>query len=357
MLQRRKRKATSRRWALRSSRQLSSSQPSAPALTYSRGCALAPVVAASPASPEVSAGQAVKQWAPVLGVRMLLLAVGGVCQGWRSRLAQVCAGLLNALLYWRGYTQQLESLQQQVTEMKREINVLHCALQFAGEARAICCRHGGSVEVGMMRPPLPYGSAVDPLPALTLPAPPPPPPPPPPPLPPPLPVLLLKNPLLSIKRRATPKILEGSQEKQSRSVSVTLSDLQAVKLRKITDPISQKKTSPAKKSAPLVTVADLQKVRLRRSLCQLPSKLCQNLNGSPNKSTLSLRSHLKKVQIDRSPGGTPLVDKENRETGTGLTPLMTQALRRKFQSALPRSPSPKSRSTKSISELNSDLAF
>lgn len=33
----------------------------------------------------------------------------------------------------------------------------------------------------------------------------------------------------------------------------------------------------------------------------------------------------------RSPGGTPLFDKENMETGTGLTPIITQALRRKFQ--------------------------
>lgn len=35
----------------------------------------------------------------------------------------------------------------------------------------------------------------------------------------------------------------------------------------------------------------------------------------------------------RSPGGTPL-NKENTECGTGLTPIMTQALRRKFQASL-----------------------
>ncbi|XP_064208456.1 proline-rich protein 11 isoform X2 [Anguilla rostrata] len=350
MLRRRKRKATSRRWALRSSRQLSLSQPSAPAVSYAAGCALSPAVAASPASSEDASAKAVKQWAPVVGVRMLLLAVGGVCHGWRSRLAQVCAGLLNALLYWRAHTQQLESLQQQVAEMKREMKVLHCALQFGAEAKAVCCCHRG--EVGIMRPSLTCGSTVDPLPALTLPAPPPPPPPPPPPLPPPLPALLPKNPLLSIKKRATLKILEGSQEKQVCAAPVTLKDLRAVKLRKITDPISKQKVSPAKKSAPLVTVADLQNVRLRRSLGQLPPKICLSLNRSPNKSPLSLRSHLKKVQIDRSPGGTPLVDKENRETGTGLTPLMTQALRRKFQSALPRSPSPRSKSINTIDEQN-----
>ncbi|PNJ65758.1 T0040138 isoform 1, partial [Pongo abelii] len=44
-----------------------------------------------------------------------------------------------------------------------------------------------------------------------------------------------------------------------------------------------------------------------------------------------LRKLLRKVNVERSPGGTPLTNKENMETGTGLTPVMTQALRRKFQ--------------------------
>ena len=35
----------------------------------------------------------------------------------------------------------------------------------------------------------------------------------------------------------------------------------------------------------------------------------------------------------RSPGGTPLHSKENTECGSGLTPIMTQALRRKFQAS------------------------
>ncbi|OXB64907.1 hypothetical protein ASZ78_009788 [Callipepla squamata] len=55
-------------------------------------------------------------------------------------------------------------------------------------------------------------------------------------------------------------------------------------------------------------------------------------------STVALVSNL-----FRSPGGTPL-NKENAECGTGLTPIMTQALRRKFQAshdmAHPKSPSP-----------------
>ena len=38
------------------------------------------------------------------------------------------------------------------------------------------------------------------------------------------------------------------------------------------------------------------------------------------------RSKLRKVNITRSPGGTPLVSNRNKENGTGLTPMMTKAL-------------------------------
>jgi hypothetical protein len=43
-----------------------------------------------------------------------------------------------------------------------------------------------------------------------------------------------------------------------------------------------------------------------------------------------LRNSLRKVQMKRSPGGTPL-DRTVQDTGTGLTPLMTRALKKKFQ--------------------------
>ena len=43
------------------------------------------------------------------------------------------------------------------------------------------------------------------------------------------------------------------------------------------------------------------------------------------------RRKLRKVNITRSPGGTPLVSNRNKENGTGLTPMMTKALQRKFQ--------------------------
>ena len=49
-------------------------------------------------------------------------------------------------------------------------------------------------------------------------------------------------------------------------------------------------------------------------------------------SVVLLKITLKKVSVVRSPGGTH--DKKSRrstETGTGLTPLMTKALRNKFK--------------------------
>uniref|UniRef100_A0AAZ3NZZ1 Proline rich 11 n=1 Tax=Oncorhynchus tshawytscha TaxID=74940 RepID=A0AAZ3NZZ1_ONCTS len=154
------------------------------------------------------------------------------------------------------------------------------------------------------------GSSVDPLPALT---------PPPPPLPPTSNTFL--QPYIPKKRVAS----NTQQEKQDILVAVTLRDLQAVKLRKVIVSSVKSKRTPEKMHAPLVTVADLQNVRLKQSHCQLPPKL------------------LKSLSFGRSPGGTPLFDKENMETGTGLTPIMTQALRRKFQSALPRGLSPKAK--------------
>lgn len=45
---------------------------------------------------------------------------------------------------------------------------------------------------------------------------------------------------------------------------------------------------------------------------------------------MALRSSLRKVNVKRSPGGTPL-DRTVQDTGTGLTPLMTRALQKKFK--------------------------
>ncbi|KAJ7308842.1 hypothetical protein JRQ81_008113 [Phrynocephalus forsythii] len=121
---------------------------------------------------------------------------------------------------------------------------------------------------------------------------------------------------------------------------ITPQDLLNVKLRK-TQSAAEKneKRSPPERRKALVTLSDLQSVSLKTQTAQPTARVTHHLI-TPSKTGLDLRKHLKKVAINRSPGGTPLTNKENVETGTGLTPIMTQALRRKFQLAHPKSPSP-----------------
>ncbi|KAM6969942.1 proline-rich protein 11 [Aplochiton taeniatus] len=176
-----------------------------------------------------------------------------------------------------------------------------------------------------------YGSSMDQIPILApLPLPPPPPPPP---LPPPSTTVLL--PFIP-RKKATLAALQNTKENQDTVLAVTLRDIQSVTLKKVTT-VNTRIAHESSKHAPLITVGDLQKVCLRRSR-DLPLK--RQISSTPAKTPLRLRSQLKRVQICRTPGGTPLFDKENIETG--LSPIMTQALRRKFQRALPSRLSPKS---------------
>ncbi|XP_064379233.1 proline-rich protein 11 isoform X2 [Dromaius novaehollandiae] len=164
---------------------------------------------------------------------------------------------------------------------------------------------------------------------------PPPPPPPPPPLPPPPPP---RAPLLLQRGSSSKALLETSLKKDG-PMHITLKDLLNVKLKKIDSNLKMDKAgSPAKTRRALITVSDLQSISLRSK--SKPSAHITNCLITPAKNQLDLRKHLKKVNIQRSPGGTPLNTKENIECGTGLTPIMTQALRRKFQMAHPKSPSP-----------------
>uniref|UniRef100_A0A663MCJ3 Proline rich 11 n=1 Tax=Athene cunicularia TaxID=194338 RepID=A0A663MCJ3_ATHCN len=122
--------------------------------------------------------------------------------------------------------------------------------------------------------------------------------------------------------------------KKDGPMQITLKDLLNVKLRKTNSNLK----SPVKTCRALITISDLQSVSLRPK--SKPSAHITTSLITPAKNQLDLRKHLKKVNIQRSPGGTPLNSKENIECGSGLTPIMTQALRRKFQMAHPKSPSP-----------------
>ncbi|XP_018417220.1 PREDICTED: proline-rich protein 11 [Nanorana parkeri] len=91
---------------------------------------------------------------------------------------------------------------------------------------------------------------------------------------------------------------------------------------------------------PQITISALKGVSLKSSSKMPPRRLAHVFKDGRNKSPLDLRHRLRKVNMVRSPGGTPIYDRDNKENGTGLTPLMTKALRRKFQMAHPKSPSP-----------------
>ncbi|KAL1771605.1 proline-rich protein 11 [Sigmodon hispidus] len=120
---------------------------------------------------------------------------------------------------------------------------------------------------------------------------------------------------------------------------ITVKDLLNVKLKKTQNIEERKKLapSPPKERNPLVTVSDLHRVTLKPNSRVLATRV-KNVFITTGKSQIDLRKLLRKVDVARSPGGTPLTNKENLETGTGLTPIMTRVLRRKFQLAHPQSP-------------------
>ncbi|KAJ7996975.1 hypothetical protein DPEC_G00224100 [Dallia pectoralis] len=330
-IRRRKKRASSRRWAIMSKRLQENPKP---VITEPEN--VDPITQARPAQQEDTTVGNVNKCGSSLGVGVLILSFRSMYQFWRNILSQ-SFGFMRKWLFWRGYGKQIETLQNQLAELQREMDAVRSALE-ANKNLCLCQRTLVVGSICPRIPPPPVISSVDPLIDLTPPASALPSPPPPPPLPPPPPPCATSlQPYIPKKRVAS----SHKQEKQDVLVAVTLMDLQTVKLRKVNRVTS--KRSPEKMRTPLVTVADLQNVRLRRPHCKVPAKSFKRLNvgRTPVKSPISLRTQLKRVQINRSPGGTPLFDKENMETGTGFTPIMTQALRHKFQIALPRGPSPK----------------
>ncbi|XP_051540454.1 proline-rich protein 11 isoform X2 [Myxocyprinus asiaticus] len=252
-------------------------------------------------------------------VGALFFAVGGIMQKCSKTIYRTCSGFLNVCLFWRRYADRVESLHQKVEELQREIALLHSALKLSREAKTA----GGNGEilngVNLSTPLLP----------VSLPPPPPPLPPPPPP-PPPLPSKLAVPKLVVVPiKSAQPTFLKKQRDGP---VAVTLHDLQAVRLRKVT--VSHKtQMSPDRKRSPLVTLADLQKVRLRRSHSELPLKFRSSLGRTPTKSPVNLRVPLRKV-MNRSPGGTPLFNKENEKMDSSLDPRMKNALGNSHLNAL-----------------------
>jgi len=180
------------------------------------------------------------------------------------------------------------------------------------------------------------------------------PPPPPPPVVPPAapPLAFLKN--KQTRSKATDS--KENKNKTSRTL-VTLEDLKKVKLRKVKQAIEKDKENAAPefettsyklqsaKPSPnklnqrndvqcIVSLREIKNVTLKRTKRETEMEKIKLRN--PEEMVVT-RQNLRKVNITRSPGGTPLLSGKSCEHGTGLTPMMTRALRRKFQHAHPYS--------------------
>ncbi|NXN04633.1 PRR11 protein, partial [Sylvia borin] len=255
----------------------------------------------------------------------------------QSRLAQSFQVVKDTIFPSQVYLRELNTLREKLEKLESEFSKLQGTLQMNGVAalssESSLCQRCHKPVLGA-----PLGTQMDPPPgaSVTLSVPPPPPPPPPP-LPPPK---LPPAPLL-LQRGTASKL--APPVKKDGPVHITLKDLLNVKLKKTNSNLRMdKEQSPVKPRRALITVTDLQSVSLRPK--SKPSSHATNSLITSPKNQIDLRKHLKKVDIQRSPGGTPLNTKENTECGSGLTPIMTRALRRKFQAshsmAHPKSPSP-----------------
>ncbi|XP_008177020.2 proline-rich protein 11 isoform X2 [Chrysemys picta bellii] len=297
-----------------------------------------------PPNPPHSQSSTFSVWPLILpsvkdAVRPLAMTASSLYWWCQNSVAQSFEVIKDTIFPSRLYLRQLNMLKQQLEKLEIEFSRLQGVIQMSGTVVSSSenspCQRCNKPLLAVpvcaqisLADPVSLSSAGVLQPAS---APPPPPPPLPPPPPPPAPLLL--------KTGHSTKALQATSVKDG-PIQITLKDLLNVKLKK-----TQKYTetdqagSPMKKRRALITVSDLQSINLRPKSKLLPAPIT-NLLITPSKNQIDLRKHLKKVNIQRSPGGTPLTNKENMETGTGLTPIMTQALRRKFQMAHPKTPSP-----------------
>ncbi|NXC41901.1 PRR11 protein, partial [Penelope pileata] len=271
---------------------------------------------------------------------------------WHSTVTQSFKVVKETVFPSQLYLRELNTLREQLEKLETEFSRLQGILQMNGitalSSENSLCQKCNKTVLGA-----PVQMELDPLPSIPGPsaeqllptsAPPPPLPPPLPPPPPPLPPPKLPPAPLLLKRGNGSKALLEPSLKKDVPMQITLKDLLNVKLKKTDSSLrTDKAGSPGKTRRALITVSDLQSVSLR-SKSKSSAHIASSLANTSPKNQLDLRKHLKKVNIQRSPGGTPLNNKENIECGTGLTPIMTQALRRKFQAshdmAHPKSPSP-----------------
>ncbi|XP_038670553.1 proline-rich protein 11 isoform X2 [Scyliorhinus canicula] len=279
----------------------------------------------------------------------LKAAISSLYNWWLNSIGQGLDVVKDILFPSRVYLRELNALRQHMEILEKELTQLHkivdvnLASNNAKAADTCSCRKyidfsasPAKIPVWPVQPIISRRMLLETFGALPTPAPTPPPPPPPPPPPLPPPSVFVQKPLQIQRKSRSENSLQTLSDKIGRLPSITMKDLLKVKLKKTADRFELKKiNTPKKERSPLVTISDLQGFNLRAKANRLPrsAKMITTLN----KPVLDLRQRLKKVAIERSPGGTPLY-KENRDTGTGLTPVMTQALKRKFEMAHPKSP-------------------
>ncbi|XP_041438171.1 proline-rich protein 11 isoform X1 [Xenopus laevis] len=244
------------------------------------------------------------------------------------------------------YHRELRALRQRLQKLEAEFSMLQTS--FANKIHETsltdntCCRCGNSKTITPIIP-LHSETANQSTPTLHPPLPPPLPPPPAPPLPPPPPPVLatsfpLKKSSLVREKTESAKIIKDDPLRQSGPVQIRLKDILNVRLKKTKD--LQTDGLDQKTGLPPVSLSELQGLNLKMASKMVPRRLANIFKEASNCSPLDLRRRLKKVNMVRSPGGTPLYNRDNKENGTGLNPLMTKALRQKFQMAHPKSPSP-----------------
>ncbi|XP_001634153.3 proline-rich protein 11 [Nematostella vectensis] len=262
---------------------------------------------------------------------------GGVCNGLNGFGKSLKKGG-DLLFPGASYKRKLDEVAGRLDELEREVKRLKSE---TCQTKMTCqpCNH----QLLMVGPTVPIPPTL-----------PPPPPPPPPPLPPPPPsggnILLQKMsmttkpksqpvdqaaPMVSLDAIKNVKLKKVNRQSCQDSESDNSSSLPE-QSKKLLRSISKTRKTKSPSLRPLITLNDLQKVKLKKrgSGCSATGYKFK----SPESNILVLRRNLRRVDQRRSPGGTPICTRPKEDCGTGLTPMMTRALRKKFRLANPESP-------------------
>ena len=148
-------------------------------------------------------------------------------------------------------------------------------------------------------------------------------------------------------------VVKRTEDKAAKSAAGTL-DLKALMSVKLKKKQPSETQQPLEKVASLVSLEALQGVRLKK--VQDENLSSENLLLQQEKQQPQFLLKLKKSGADRSPGGTPYRQAPAESTGDGFTPMLSNALKKKFKQANgvlspQRTPSPQKQVLTDISGL------